>query len=171
MTCSYGQAIIGSMDKQDLIKELTSARAELLGAIDGLTADQMLIPGAVGIWSVKDVFAHLVAWESELVTALNNISKRHTPYIVLIEDIDEWNEDQYHANAPRPLDAVWADLDSVHKMVIRMVEDLDDKTLFDNRSFPWMEGEPLVYLIEENAYLHEREHAQEIRDWRSREGL
>ncbi len=159
------------MDKQDLINELTSARAELLDAIDGLAADQMLIPGAVGIWSVKDVFAHLVAWESELVTALNNMSKRHTPHIVLIEDIDEWNEDQYHANAPRPLDAVRADLDSVHKMVIRMVEDLDDKTLFDNRSFPWMEGEPLVYLIEENAYLHEREHAQEIRDWRSREGL
>jgi hypothetical protein len=159
------------MDKQDLLGELTSARAELLDAIDGLAPDQMVIPGAVGIWSVKDVLAHLVAWESELVTALNNVSKHHPPHIVLIEDIDEWNEEQYHANAPRPLEAVQVDLESVHKMVLRMVEGLDKKTLFDNRSFPWMEGEPLVYLIEENAYLHEREHAQEIRDWRSREGL
>ncbi len=48
---------------------------------------------------------------------------------------------------------------------------LDNRTLEDNRAWPWMEGEPLWYLIAENSYLHEREHAQDIRLWRQREGL
>jgi hypothetical protein len=34
-----------------------------------------------------------------------------------------------------------------------------------------MEGEPLAYLIEENATLHEREHADEIRAWRDAQAL
>ncbi len=169
MTGFTGQAIIHSVNRQDILSELQSARADLLAAIDGLAPEQMRIPGVVGMWSVKDVLAHLAAWESELVTALNQAENRRTPSILDIEDIDEWNEEQYHANTRRPLEAILADLEGVHTMLIRMVEGFDERALTDNRHYPWMEGEPLSYLIEENAYLHEREHADEIRAWRQRE--
>jgi hypothetical protein len=75
--------------KDDIIQELHAAHAALLAAIDGLTPAQMRIPGAVGIWSVKDVLAHLVAWESELVTALNQVENGQHPTILDIDDIDE----------------------------------------------------------------------------------
>lgn len=159
------------MRKKDILGELIAARADLHEALDGLTPDQMLHPGAVGIWSVKDVLAHIAAWESELVTALNQVQNRQVPSVMGIEDIDEWNDDQYHMNASRPLEAILVDLEGVHKMLYRMIEDFEEKALTDNQRFPWMEGEPLAYLVEENAYLHEREHAEEIREWRQREGL
>jgi hypothetical protein len=157
--------------KDDIIQELRAARADLLAAIDGLTPAQMRIPGAVGIWSVKDVLAHLVAWESELVTALNQVENGQRPTIIDIDDIDEWNDERYHENVRRPLEAILDDLTGVHKMLLKMVGDLNAKQLTDNRVYDWMEGEPLHYLIEETATWHEREHVDEIRAWRDAQAL
>ncbi len=159
------------MKKSEMLDELAAARADLSSALDGLTSDQMMRPGVVGFWSIKDLLAHLVAWESELVTALNQAQSNKRPSILRIDDIDEWNEEQYHTNARRLLDAVMADFEGVHHMLLSMVQDYDERALIDNRRYPWMEGEALTYLIEENATFHEREHAEDIRAWREREDL
>jgi len=161
------------MSKADIIEDVRAARAQLEQAIAGLTEDQMLQVGAAGIWSVKDVLAHLVAWEAELVTTLSRLEqhKRYPPRIVDIEDIDEWNEEQYRINAPRPLDIVLEDFHGVHKHLIAVLETLDRRTLEDNRLWPWMEGEPLSYLVTETAVWHEEEHAQDILAWRENIGV
>lgn len=159
------------MSKREVIEELKAARASLLDAIAGLPDEALLRVGAVGVWSVKDVLAHLTAWESELVTALSKLDAKRAPAILDIEDIDDWNAEQYRISAPRPLAAVLEDFAGVHKHLLRAVEDLDERTLTDNRRFPWMEGEPLSYLVAENATWHEQEHADEIRAWRADVGL
>ncbi|GAB4552425.1 MAG: hypothetical protein OHK0023_20440 [Anaerolineae bacterium] len=160
------------MRKNDVLTALQTARAKLVTSIAGLSDDAMLRPGVVGLWSVKDVLAHLTAWESELVTALAMLDKpNHVPHIVQIEDIDEFNQEQYATNAPRPLAIVLEDFHGVHKHLLKEVAALDERTLTDVRKFRWMEGEPLTYLIMENAVWHEEEHAEEIRLWREKEGL
>ncbi len=161
------------MPKAEVIEEVKAMRARFHAAIEGLTPDQMHQPGAVGIWSVKDVMAHLTAWEAELVTALSRLEqhKQRPPRIVEIEDIDEWNAEQYHAHARRPLEDVIDDFEGVHRHLIRAIEDLDDRTLDDNRLYPWMEGEPIRYLVAENAIWHEEEHTQDIQAWRAETGI
>ncbi|MCD4686936.1 MAG: DinB family protein [Anaerolineae bacterium] len=157
------------MPKADVIADLQAARARLNAAFDGLTSNQMLQPGAVGLWSVKDTLAHLVAWEAELVTVLARIEqhKQRAPRMVEIEDIDAWNAEQYHNHARRNLDDVLQDFEGVHRQLIRVIEDLSEQVLDDNRQLPWMEGEPLSYLIQENAIWHEEEHAEDILVWRA----
>jgi len=159
------------MRKSELLEELKSARAELLEALEGLTPEQMMRPGVVGFWSVKDMLSHLVAWESELVTALNQAQNKKIPSILRIEDIDEWNEEQYHANARRLLDAALADFEGVHWMLLKMVDEYNERDLTDNRRYSWMEGESLGYLVEDSAVIHERDHAADIRAWRERENI
>ena len=75
------------------------------------------------------------------------------------------------AVAGRLLEPARTDFEGVHRMLLKMIEDYNERDLMDNRRYPWMEGEPLSYLIEENAILHERDHAADIRAWREREGL
>jgi len=160
------------VDKQGLLQEVKQARAELLAAINGLSENEMLQPGAAGLWSVKDLMAHLVAWEAELVTALSRrLSKRYqdAPPIVTIEDIDDWNSEQYHLNARKPLDLIRPDFDGVHKHLLLAIEDLDARLLEDPLRFEWMEGEPLAYLVLETAVWHEQEHAEDIRAWREQQ--
>lgn len=157
------------MPKQNIIAAYERARNKFLRAIEGLSEDEMLTPGAVGYWSVKDVLAHLTAWESELITGLVHVEnkKKGAPSVATIEDIDEWNEEQYHISAARDLDMIVEDFHGVAKYLAEAINVLDDKTLDDNRVFPWMEGEPLSYLIYENAIWHEEEHAEDIVNWRN----
>ncbi|MBN2305326.1 MAG: ClbS/DfsB family four-helix bundle protein [Anaerolineae bacterium] len=161
------------MPKAEVIADVRAARAALVGALDGLPEEQMLRVGAVGVWSIKDMLAHLVAWEAELVTALSQLEqhKQRPPRIVEIEDIDAWNEQQYHAHAARPLAAVLEDFHGVHKQLIRALNELDNRALDDNRLWPWMEGEPLSYLVAENAIWHEEEHAEDVKAWRDSENV
>lgn len=158
--------------KQEVLDQIRKAHAALLATIEGLPPDAMLRPGVVGIWSVKDVLAHLVAWQSEIVTALARLDQpKLAPAILQIEDIDEWNQQLYQLNARLSLDIVLEDFLGVHKHLLKAVESLDDKLLNDVRRFQWMEGEPLWYLIAENGYWHEREHTEQIQAWRQAEGI
>lgn len=154
------------MSKTEVLAQIREARAALLMAINGLPEDVLLRPFVVGTWSIKDTLAHLTTWESEVITALASLDPKHAPHILQIDDIDEWNEEQYHVHVRRALDVVLEDFHNVHKQLLKAVEALDDLALDDGREFVWMEGEPLWYLIAENAYWHEQEHAEEIQRWR-----
>ena len=154
------------MAKNELLEQIRTARAELLAALNGLPDDALLRPFAVGTWSVKDTLAHLTAWQSELITALAKLNPSRAPHIIDIEDMDEWNDEQYHASVRRALASVVEDFHGVHTQLLKVIEGLDDKTLDDGRRFQWMEGEPLSYLIADNSALHEQEHADDIRKWR-----
>ncbi|MBX3063663.1 MAG: DinB family protein [Anaerolineae bacterium] len=153
------------MNKQTILDQIRVGRVKLEAAIDGLTPDHMRRAGVIGIWSIKDVLAHVTAWESELVTALAKLSKV-APHIVQIDDIDSWNMEQYAINVRRDLDIVLEDFHGVHKHLLKEVEALDEKTLTDPKRFAWMEGEPLSYLIAEESFWHEQEHAEQISAWR-----
>jgi uncharacterized damage-inducible protein DinB len=160
------------LTKQEIIEQIRAARAKTLAAIEGLPPDAMLRPGAVGIWSVKDALAHITIWQSELITALSRLDQpKRVPAIVEIEDLDEFNQEQYFTNVRRPIESVLEDFHGVHKHLIKAVEELDDKTLNNARKFPWMEGEPISYLIAENGFWHEAEHAEQIAEWRKEQGL
>lgn len=161
------------MGQKELIEDYNNARQMMLNALDGLEDDHFLQAGVVGIWSIKDTLAHLTAWESELVTALVRIENgnKGTPNIVKIDDIDEWNEQQYHHNVGRGMQVIWDDFVGIGKHIAEAIEALSDKTLDDNRIFPWMEGEALSYLIYENAIWHEEEHAADILAWREEQGI
>jgi hypothetical protein len=158
--------------KQLILDQIRAAQNELLTAIAGLDSDAMLRAGAVGIWSVKDVIAHLTVWQSELITALSQLDRRGiVPNIVKIDDLDEFNEEQYRINVRRGLDVIVEDLHGVHKHLLAAIEALDERTLTDSRKFAWLEGETLESLIAENGYWHESEHAAQIREWRTVQGL
>lgn len=160
------------MAKEEILEQIREARGALLAAIEDLPPDTLLRSHVVGYWSIKDVLAHLTAWEAELITALSQLDNpTHIPGIVEIEDGEGWNEEQYHISARRPLELVLEDFHGVHKHLLKAVEALDERTLTDARLFTWMEGEPLSYLIAESATWHEEEHAEQIRRWREENNL
>src|SRR5688572_24194750 len=140
-------------------------------ALEGLPQDAYLRPGVCGMWSVKDVLAHLTIWYSELITALSRLHPKRVPQIVEMEDIEGFNEEQYRANVRRSLDVILEDFEGVHKHLIKMIESMDEDHLTNARRFTWMEGEPLWYLVAENGFWHEKEHADDIKRWREEQAV
>ena len=48
----------------DVFEELSQTRAALLDTIAGLGEDALDRKGVVGEWSIKNVLAHIAAWEA-----------------------------------------------------------------------------------------------------------
>ena len=49
--------------KTDLLQAIDQERGALQALLDTLSPEQMAAPGIVGEWAVKDVLAHLTAWD------------------------------------------------------------------------------------------------------------
>ncbi len=47
------------------VDDLTKTQAEVLEAIDGLTAEEMTRENAIGKWSVRDIILHMAMWDGE----------------------------------------------------------------------------------------------------------
>jgi uncharacterized protein (TIGR03083 family) len=152
--------------RDDLLAAIVQARAELDAAIAGLTPDQMLAPGACGDWSVKDVLAHVTAWQVNLLTNLFKAQRGQKPGRMKWTDaeIEAQNQKWYREYSDRPLDNVLADYHGVHKQMLRVVEGLSDAQLA--APDPWGQGKPLFSFFQDFGAEHEVEHLPDLRAWR-----
>jgi len=153
------------MNKHDLLSILDSSRKALLTTMDYMGDLDLIEPGVMDDWSVKDLLGHLTAWEAELVTLLAQARTTKRPAFLDRGDTDEINAKWYNENKGRPLDRVLADFAGVRKQTIRQVESYSDKELNDLNLFEWLNGEPLWKWIADETSNHEAEHLEQINKW------
>jgi uncharacterized protein (TIGR03083 family) len=155
------------MKRDELLAVLETARARLDGALDGLEPDELTVPGPVGEWSVKDVLAHITAWDVDLLTNLGNFKRGQKPGRTAWDSsgIQAQNTAWYAELQDRPLERVVADFDGVHEQLLRQVRGLTDAEL--EAPADWLQGRPLFQYFVDHVVTHENEHAAELARWRS----
>ena len=150
-------------DKSDAIAGLEAARKETLGAIDGIPEEKM---GAVafGSWSVKDVLCHLTSWEQFAVPDLQRVSRSHVPQMATfrLEDVDEWNAHLMRSRNLFPLPQVMSELEESRRQVIDALNALPEGLFASGQ---------LASMLVNGLAEGERHHADDIREWRKREGV
>ena len=149
----------------DLVKLIrtTSTRLELLLA--QLSVDEINRPGAVGVWSVKDVLAHIAFWERYSVRMLQAIGRGETPDMEADDTTERKNASVVAQYYQRPLSGVVADWQQAREDLIEQLEYLADQDLHDPARFPWSGGRTLFDRIAGNSFEHEQEHIDQIRAW------
>lgn len=158
------------VQKEQILRELRESRAEFLDAIEGLDESEIMEPGVVGEWSIKDLLAHLNRWEGELVTMLWQVKEGRfpdRPEISGQDQIDEINRRWYLESRDRPLDMIESDFRALRPQTIRRVEAFSTEELNDPDFHKALRGEPLWRWIEVDTFEHEREHAEQVRRWRT----
>jgi uncharacterized protein (TIGR03083 family) len=141
----------------------TSTRLELLLA--QLSVEQINQPGAVGVWSVKDVLAHLAFWERYCVRMLRAVARGETPEMDADDATERSNASVVAQYYQRPLSGVVADWQQAREDLLEQLERLADDDLHDPDRFPWSAGRTLLERIAGNSYEHEQEHIDQIRAW------
>jgi hypothetical protein len=155
------------MTKDELIKKIETEWDNLQAALDGLTEEQMHQPGVVGEWTIKDILAHITAWQTRLITTLFKAEKGVTPDTTEAgQTVDQMNEKFYREMKDRSFDQVWDDLDASYHQILSRLEGWKEKDLFDPQRFKWMKGQPFAEYIAGDSYEHYAEHAAQIREWR-----
>ena len=63
------------MSKQDFLARIRASRALLNEAISGLTEDQMTRDLVTPDWTVKDILAHIAAWQNEAALGVERAAR------------------------------------------------------------------------------------------------
>jgi uncharacterized protein (TIGR03083 family) len=141
----------------------TSTRMELLLA--RLSVAEINQPGAVGVWSVKDVLAHIGFWERYAANIIRDAMRGSTPVLVADDETERNNASVVAQYYQRSLAAVIADWQQAREDLLDAIEDLEDEDLNDPDRFPWSAGRSLLDRIGDNSFEHEQEHIEQIRAW------
>jgi hypothetical protein len=152
-----------------LLAALEESQRKFLLSIEGLSDEEMKLPGVNGEWSVKDLLVHLTRWEAELVKLLWQVGQGRKPTTLhfSLESVDEVNLRWFLESRARPLDLVLKDFHAVRKQTIRRVSELPDAALTDPKHYPWLDDQALWEWIAGDSIEHEAEHVEELRAWRA----
>jgi len=149
----------------DALAELGRTRAELLAAIGGLEEAALDRNGVIGDWSIKNVLAHIAAWEAWVVEALPaRMATGATPHDFRqrAQDEDRFNAEEVAEREELTPDEQLMELDRTRAELLVYLRGLDAGAL--ERKHPWdtWPGTLPEYLL---AALgdHESEHVEDLR--------
>jgi hypothetical protein len=138
--------------------------------IDGLSEEQCLKGGVCGIWSVKDIIAHLGSYEFVLAEVLGSCQGAIlTPTLNLMTsmDGDSFNEVQVDLRREKSTAAVIHEYDEAYQMVMGLLPKLEKTLLREPGTIPWYGSEHALddFLVYQ-YYGHKREHCAQIAVYR-----
>ncbi|HZY40936.1 MAG TPA: ClbS/DfsB family four-helix bundle protein [Anaerolineae bacterium] len=157
------------MNKAELIQRIETDWMRLQASLDGLSEGQLHTPGVVGEWSIKDILAHITAWQTRLIAAMFKAEKGLIPDTTGADaTVDKLNAQWYREMKDRPFDQVWDDLDASYHQILGRLENWSEADLFEPKRFKWMKGEPFERYLAGDSYEHYVEHAEHIKAWRKK---
>ncbi|HEU5101769.1 MAG TPA: DinB family protein [Roseiflexaceae bacterium] len=148
------------------LEELSRTRAELLGAIAGLDEAALDRKGVVGEWSIKNVLAHIAAWEDWVVQALPaRVSSGVTPedFRQRAEDEDRFNATEVAEREELTPDEQLMELERTRAELLAYLGGLDVATLARAHLWDTWPGTLPEYLLEA-LRDHEAEHVEALRE-------
>ena len=154
------------MDKATFIETLHAGRAEWEALLAEVGEARMLLPGTAGEWSVKDVIAHVMWSEREMVGVMQT-------HALVGSDLWDLPEDERNAimvaeQCDRPLQEVLTEEQQVYAQFLEAVQALSDEDFTDPRRFREMPEQWLPWRILAGcSFAHYRQHTPSIRAWLS----
>jgi len=139
-----------SRDK--LLKDIITERKRFEKNLSTLNNSDFLAEGAVGEWSLKDLLAHLTAWELRFLafyeTGLHGgIYPSRYPAWASGKAGHALNREIYEANRNRSLEDVLVEFHASYRKVLAVVQSISDEDLFNADRFAWTGERRLVDFV------------------------
>ncbi|MCA9936267.1 MAG: ClbS/DfsB family four-helix bundle protein [Anaerolineales bacterium] len=155
------------MTKEQLLAKVRDSRAafsQLLAQWEPARMDEAVTPEG---WTVRDIVAHISAWERKLCEWLPLAAAGTKPSDLpgTDEEIDAMNAGFFAANRDRDTADVLAEFAENGEKVMAVVTAVPESTLTDPNHLPWREGRPLWYMVGGNTFWHYEEHEAPIEAW------
>jgi hypothetical protein len=126
-------------------------------------------PGACGVWSVKDIVAHLASYELVLVDVLNSqLGGTATPYLdQLFAQGEQFNDSQVEARRSHTFEQVLGEYNDAHAQVMALAAQIPAEVFRQTGILPWYGAEyDLDDYIAYSFYGHKREHSAQVAAFR-----
>ena len=119
----------------------------------------------LGTWSIKDIVAHIVGWHSEMGPALERIARgeRPVPEGVSYDDVDSWNAKFVAARRGAEAADLLLELDKSHERFMHQADAVPEER--------FQPGKTTYKIVDGNSAHHYHEHGEQIRAWRTANGV
>ncbi len=157
------------MDKQRLLDLNRVEHDFLRRTADLLSPEQQATAAIMPDWTVKDLLAHVTAWEQHFI-AQAEAAQQGEPVDrpaggYTEENIDRMNAASHAASKDTPLTEVMAAFERSFFTFQRTIARLPDEALFTSGYYDFTGKACLWQFAAANGYDHYREHAEMIRAW------
>ena len=127
----------------------------------GLTDSQMVEPGVVGDWSVKDIIAHITIWENEALKHLPMVANGSRPprYSITYGGIDAFNAQMIESARNLSLADVRKQAAETHAHLVAYLGTVPEDLLASDSRFR--------RRLRLDTYSHYPIHTEQIRKWRA----
>jgi hypothetical protein len=149
------------MNKQQLLKQLEKAWTTIEESYAGLSDSQLMEPGVMDNWSVKDILAHVTTWEEEALKYLPLIlTGGKPPRYSQYGGIDAFNAQMAEQKRGLALSEVQRQLDETHRRLLDYIRSVPEEHFTRETRFR--------HRLRLDTYSHYPRHAKAIREWRER---
>jgi hypothetical protein len=153
--------------KEKLITASVEERQALLAELSQIKPEEMIKPGAVGEWSIKDVLAHLHEWQQMLLGWLDAGRQGETPAVPAEGynwgQVPALNDSIFHHYKDNDLEHIQSLFEASYDETMEVIESLSEDVLFQRALYPWMNNNHLAAYFIANTSSHDRWARKEIR--------
>lgn len=141
--------------------------------VASLSEAQITAPQLADNWSIKDVFAHLLAWQqrsnARMEAALNHREPEFPRWPAEFDpeaagEPDQLNHWLYASYRDQPWPHVYGEWRAGFLRLLEAGEAMAEKELLDAGEYPWLEGRPLAGVLLA-TYDHHQEHLDILLPW------
>ena len=158
------------------LKEQFDHWEELLAS---LSEEQITAPQFDLNWSIKDVIAHLWAWQQISITRMEAGALDRKPVFPewLARLGDDWEENvnqtnalTYETNHKKPWSEMHQNWRDGFLRFIELGNEITEKNLLDGDRYSWLHGYSLAFILVA-SYEHHQEHLEKLLDRLDKHGM
>jgi hypothetical protein len=147
-----------SKTKQELLESIQQSHQLLEKKFANLTPEQMIWPGSMNDWSVKDILAHLVDWEQRLIDWYHTGVRGEIPETpapgLTWRDLPKLNQTGYEKHKLDSLDTVLKRYRQSYQEIFDLVLAMTEQEIFETGYYQWTGNSPLLSWIAANTSSH-----------------
>lgn len=144
--------------KKKLLENILLNRKLLDKKIAKLTPEQLVWPGSMDTWSVKDILGHLVDWEQRFIGWYEAGLRGETPETpgdgFNWQELPQLNEASYQRRKDHALEDILKEYAESYAQILALVEGMEEEQILTPGLYPWTGKDPLLTWIDGSTATH-----------------
>jgi hypothetical protein len=149
--------------KAEVLRSLDHSWDELRAVIDSMSEPEMVEPGVVEDWSIKDLLGHIAFWAARAANTLTEVDAGRgdsVPGTASQAETDQWNARESAARKDKTLPQMKEEWERAHGAARAALEAFPEDKLDEP-----FKDHTVVFSFGADTFAHYQEHASQIRAW------